>query len=265
MNRGVSAGVIGVVGAVLIGWTLSSFAAVQGPIDPKFQIPVPKTQRKIAPGEEKGFEGTDLKVKVVSAERGSVTITVNGAAERKLEQSKLTLVAIDPNTVCTVVYLGLSGQKATIGGRCDPSTPELLATAKAQEEEASKPVVSAQEMADNTPKGEIKDPYDGDPQAIAEGHELFLANSCNGCHGGNGGGGMCPPLSNNVWVYGNDYDTLFRLVTYGSLGLQDHGYNRIAQEVVVGPMPAFGEIIDNADNLLKILAFVRSLTASPTN
>ncbi len=85
-----------------------------------------------------------------------------------------------------------------------------------------------------------------------------MAYGCSGCHGGGGGGGMCPPLINDVWVYGGDDDTLFRLVTLGSIALQQRGYMRIGQENVVGPMPPFGGIIKNADDLWKIFAFVRS-------
>ena len=210
-------------------------AAVQGPVDERYNIPVPKAQRKIAVDEEKGFDGTDLKVKVLKAERGSVTVSVNGGPERAFEQSKLYLVPLDAGTICTLAYLGLSGAKATVGARCDPATPELAAAAEAQAKEQGKPVVTPLELADSTPKGGITNPYNGDPMAIAEGHQLFLANSCNGCHGGNGGGGMGPPLSNAVWVYGNDDDTLFRLVTYGSDGLHEHGYARKNRETVGRP------------------------------
>jgi len=40
--------------------------------------------------------------------------------------------------------------------------------------------------------------------------------------------------------------------------LQKQGYTRIGRENVVGPMPPFGAIIKNADDLWKIFAFVRS-------
>jgi mono/diheme cytochrome c family protein len=39
-----------------------------------------------------------------------------------------------------------------------------------------------------------------------------MAAGCNGCHGGGGGGGMAVPLTNPVWIYGDDDDTLFRLI-----------------------------------------------------
>jgi hypothetical protein len=109
------------------------------------------------------------------------------------------------------------------------------------------------------PKGTLKNPYSDDQKDIAEeGHKLFFNYSCNGCHGGTGGGGMCPPLINDVWVYNGDDDTLFRLVTIGSIALQAKGYTRRGRENVVAPMPPFGGLIASADDLWKILAFVRS-------
>jgi mono/diheme cytochrome c family protein len=108
-------------------------------------------------------------------------------------------------------------------------------------------------------KGTLKNPYTDEQKDIVEqGHKLFFNYSCNGCHGGTGGGGMCPPLINDVWVYNGDDDTLFRLVTLGSVALQAKGYVRRGRENVVAPMPPFGGLISTADDLWKILAFVRS-------
>ena len=115
------------------------------------------------------------------------------------------------------------------------------------------------ELVAKTPKGKLKNPYtDTQADIVAEGSKIFQGYACSGCHGGGGGGGMCPPLINDTWVYGGDDDTLFRLVTLGSIELQKAGYTRIGQENVVGPMPPFGGIIKSADELWKILAFVRS-------
>jgi mono/diheme cytochrome c family protein len=109
------------------------------------------------------------------------------------------------------------------------------------------------------PKGKIKDPYkDTQADIVALGESLFRSYSCSGCHGGTGGGGMCPPVTNDIWVYGGDDDTLFRLVALGSDELQRAGYSRTGQENVVGPMPPFGGIVKNADDLFKIIAFIRA-------
>jgi mono/diheme cytochrome c family protein len=119
--------------------------------------------------------------------------------------------------------------------------------------------VTLVDLVKQTPKGKIKDPYkDTQADIVAQGESLFRSYSCSGCHGGTGGGGMCPPLTNDTWVYGGDDDTLFRLVTLGSDELQKAGYSRIGQENVVGPMPPFGAIVKNADDLFKIIAFFRS-------
>jgi len=110
-----------------------------------------------------------------------------------------------------------------------------------------------------TPKGGLHNPYNSEIDAIAEvGHKKYLSFSCNGCHGGGGGGGMCPPLTNDTWVYGPDDDTLFRLIALGSDALQKEGYKRVKSEVVVGPMPPFGGIIKTSDDLWKVIAFIRS-------
>jgi len=129
--------------------------------------------------------------------------------------------------------------------------------------DAAKPVDYASmkpaDVVAGAEKGQLKNPYkDSQADIVAEGEHLFLSYSCNGCHGGGGGGGMCPALTNDVWVYGGDDDTLFRLVTLGSVDLQAKGYMRKGRENVVGPMPPFGALIKNADELWKILAFVRS-------
>lgn len=110
-----------------------------------------------------------------------------------------------------------------------------------------------------TPKGQLKNPYqDSDKTIVEEGRKLFLRASCNGCHGGSGGGGMCPPLTNETWVYGGDDDTLFRLISEGSDALQKDGYHRIGKENVVGPMMPFGTIVKTDDDLWKIITFIRS-------
>jgi len=136
--------------------------------------------------------------------------------------------------------------------------------------EAAKPAEQAAPAAEGAPvtpfdrvkatdKGALKNPYTDNPEAIAEGKKFFFSNSCNGCHGGGGGGGMCPPLTNEIWVYGSDDDTLFRLITLGSQDLQKDGYKRKGGEGVVGPMPPYKDIITDETKLWKIIAWVRTL------
>jgi mono/diheme cytochrome c family protein len=73
-----------------------------------------------------------------------------------------------------------------------------------------------QDMAKSAEKGSLKSPYQDFKKVAEEGHQKFMSAGCNGCHGGTGGGGMGPPLTNPIWVYGSDDDTLFRLISLGS-------------------------------------------------
>jgi len=115
------------------------------------------------------------------------------------------------------------------------------------------------DLVKSTPKGKLVNPYkDNQADITAQGEKLFQKYSCSGCHGGGGGGGMCPPLTNDTWVYGGDDDTLFRLVTLGSDELQKAGYVRKGSENVVGPMPPMGGVVKSADDLWKLLTFIRS-------
>jgi mono/diheme cytochrome c family protein len=118
------------------------------------------------------------------------------------------------------------------------------------------------EVVKGAPKGTLKNPYkykDVSAEVIERGRKKYLGASCNGCHGGTGGGGMCPPLSNSVWVYGSDDDTLYRLITLGSVELTAQtGLARKGRENVVGPMPPHGAIVKTDDDLWKIITFIRS-------
>lgn len=108
-------------------------------------------------------------------------------------------------------------------------------------------------------KGQLENPHEGDKQAAEEGHKLYMAAGCNGCHGGTGGGGMAPPLSNAVWIYGDDGDTLFRLITLGTDELKAAGYSRKGTESVVGPMPPSKDIVKSEDDMWKIVTWIKSL------
>ena len=110
------------------------------------------------------------------------------------------------------------------------------------------------------PKGELKSPYTDFASVAKEGHKLYMSLDCNGCHGGGGGGGMAPPLTNPVWIYGDDDDTLFRLIVLGTgEAFKEQGYVPKGSEAVVGPMPPFGEAIKTDDNVWKIIAWIRSV------
>ncbi len=126
------------------------------------------------------------------------------------------------------------------------------------------------QRAVSTPKGELKSPYQN-PASVAEaGLRIYRSLDCNGCHGGGGGGGMAAPLTNPIWIYGKDDDTLFRLIALGTGSLspgdafRKQGYTRKGSEAVVGPMPPYGEIIENDETIWKIIAWIRSVNPSAT-
>ena len=145
----------------------------------------------------------------------------------------------------------------------EAQAPAATAVPAAAATGASKPVKPVQ-RADATPQGKLKNPYNISNKAIVDaGGALFVSAACSGCHGGTGGGGICPPLTDGVWIYGGDDDTLFRLIAYGSQTLQSKGYTRKAEENVVAPMPAMGEVVASDDDLWKILTFIRAQYHGP--
>jgi len=113
------------------------------------------------------------------------------------------------------------------------------------------------------PKGSLHNPFNGNAAMAKAGHKLFFQYGCNGCHGGDGGGGICPPLINGVWIYGGSDDTLFRLVSLGSVKLQAAGYYRQTIENVVAPMPSMGPLFKSDADLWKIITWIRSAYSGP--
>jgi hypothetical protein len=75
---------------------------------------------------------------------------------------------------------------------------------------------------------------------------------------------MAAPLTNEVWIYGSDDDTLFRLITLGTGSLspgnafEKQGFVRKGSENVVGPMPPYGAIITTENDIWKIIAWIRA-------
>jgi mono/diheme cytochrome c family protein len=142
--------------------------------------------------------------------------------------------------------LGTSGIP-WISQAADETSPQS-GTAAPEGEAASKDGVCCKagdttpptELVAKTPRGQLKSPYQDFAKVAEEGHHQFMRPGCNECHGGTGGGGICPPLTQGVWFWGSDDDTLFRLVTEGSQSLQKQGYKRLAQGTVKGPMPPMG-------------------------
>lgn len=88
-------------------------------------------------------------------------------------------------------------------------------------------------------------PYTGKAEAIKEGRAIYLKYGCSGCHGVGGGGGMGPPVTDDVWKFGSDDETLFKL---------------IKGDIPTSTMPkVFGTMSD--EEIWKMIAYIRSVYA----
>lgn len=92
-----------------------------------------------------------------------------------------------------------------------------------------------------------KNPYLGDEQALAEGRKLYQAN-CQACHQANGSGGMGPSLIGDKWLY--------------ERAATDVGMFEIVYGGASGAMQSFARRGMTQDQMLKVIAYVRSLKKS---
>jgi len=166
-----------------------------------------------------------------------------------------------------VAVIGLGGLAPTTAESQAPDATAAPAGEAAKPGAGATPAPAAEggsplETAKSAAKGSLKNPYSDFASVAEDGQKKYMAAGCNGCHGGGGGGGMGPPLTNPVWIYGKDDDTLFRLIALGSDELQKQGYVRKGSENVVGPMPPMGSIVKSNDDMWKIIAWIRSVNPS---
>jgi mono/diheme cytochrome c family protein len=89
---------------------------------------------------------------------------------------------------------------------------------------------------------ELRNPYEGQPSAVATGAKLFVGYNCVDCHGVDGSGAMGPSLADGRWHFG------------GSPGAV---YESIAQGRPDG-MPAWGSLVA-PDQIWMLVSYVRSL------
>ena len=93
------------------------------------------------------------------------------------------------------------------------------------------------------PPQTVKNPYEGDPVAIAQGRQLFASMNCAGCHAPQGGGAMGPALSDNEWIYGGEPGQIFMTIMQG----RPNG------------MPSFASALPE-ESVWKLVAYVRTLS-----
>ncbi|MDQ6779877.1 MAG: c-type cytochrome [Candidatus Eremiobacteraeota bacterium] len=92
---------------------------------------------------------------------------------------------------------------------------------------------------------QIPNPYGRDPQAVQQGHELFIKMNCAGCHGYGAKGAMGPNLTDGYWRYG---------------GVPASIFNSIYQGRPQG-MPAWNPALPPQD-IWKLVAYIQSLGGS---
>jgi cytochrome c(L) len=95
--------------------------------------------------------------------------------------------------------------------------------------------------AGTVPAGkEMKNPFEGKPEAIKEGDKIFDAK-CSECHM-DGTGGAGPNLTDDTWIYGGSDAEVFETISGGRKG----------------GMPSWkGEL--SKDEIWKVIAFIRSI------
>ena len=91
----------------------------------------------------------------------------------------------------------------------------------------------------------LRNPHEGDPDAIATGAKLFIAYNCLDCHGADGSGAMGPSLADGRWHFGGAPSEVFESIYQG----RPEG------------MPAWGSLI-SPDQIWMLVSYVRSLEAN---
>jgi cytochrome c oxidase cbb3-type subunit III len=89
---------------------------------------------------------------------------------------------------------------------------------------------------------QIRNPYEGQKNTLAEGRRYYNWFNCTGCHGGAGGGGIGPPLADDDWIYGGEPAQIFLSIVQG----RPYG------------MPSFGGQIPDAQ-VWMIVSYINSL------
>jgi cytochrome c oxidase cbb3-type subunit III len=91
------------------------------------------------------------------------------------------------------------------------------------------------------PTPDVKNPYTGDAQAVAQGRQLYHAFNCSGRHFA-GGGDRGPALMDDQWIYGGQPGNVFESIANG----RPNG------------MPAYGGMLSE-NHTWMLAAYVQSL------
>lgn len=89
---------------------------------------------------------------------------------------------------------------------------------------------------------DVRNPYAGNQQALAEGRRYFTWYNCAGCHGDHGGGGMGPSLRDEQWLYGSSDPQIAKSIVDGR----------------ANGMPAWGVMLTE-EQVWQITAYIKSM------
>lgn len=99
--------------------------------------------------------------------------------------------------------------------------------------------------SESTLAASIPNPYGDNPEAVQQGHELFVRMNCAGCHAYDATGGMGPNLTDTYWRYGGAPAPIFKSIYEG----RPQG------------MPAWNRSLP-PEEIWKIVAYIESLGGS---
>jgi cytochrome c553 len=89
----------------------------------------------------------------------------------------------------------------------------------------------------------LRNPFEGNREALATGARIFVAYNCVDCHGADGSGAMGPSFQDGRWRFGGSASEVFESIYQG----RPEG------------MPAWGGRISE-EQIWMLVAYVRSLT-----
>lgn len=143
--------------------------------------------------------------------------------------------------VFSLVYLALYPGLGSFKGLLDWTADRQLA-AQVQQADAVQATRYARYAAMSLPE------LSRDPEAMATGRSLF-ANHCAACHGSDGRGAAgFPNLTDDIWLYGNEPDTLLATIGNGRMGV----------------MPAWQAVLGDA-GVNEVVAYVLTLEGRPAS
>jgi cytochrome c oxidase cbb3-type subunit 3 len=162
---------------------------------------------------------------------------VNGCIEGGKRPGR-TVPALAPCATALVTALVLAGCQRAEGDSAHAAVPQGKAETQAIEALPLGDVAgSATESTASLPN-----PSAHDPNAVQEGHALFIKMNCAGCHGYDAKGGMGPNLTDTYWRYGSVPALIFKSIYEG----RPQG------------MPAWNPALPPSE-IWKIVAYIQSL------